>query len=490
MTSLDRRTILKTGGALALASALPSEASAQAVKLRPNISSLTPNDPILVSYRTAINAMKALPQSDPRNWTRQAQIHQGNNVVRCPHGNWYFLPWHRAYLLAFERICRQLSGNQNFALPYWDWTANPQLPAAFAAPTFNGQPNALFNNTRSSQTVTIPANIAGAQVISNILAETTFEIFASSRPNGQNNTAQQWQIAFGLQGPLKSGPHNNVHGRISGNMGTFMSPLDPIFWLHHCNIDRLWDRWNRMGRANTNDPLWRNFAFNNQFVVPSGNASAPFNTPVSGLLNIQQLGYRYTLPIFVPPNILVARRAVDLRGLTRVAPVAGQLESVQVTTTEVARINQPLTLDVKLSPTQAAALKKIQLVSPAPESARPVQAEGRVLAVIRGVETPANGNTEVRVFVNAPEANAQTSTQDRHYAGSFTFFGSSGDQAGHAGHQGQDYLFDLTETVRRLRTGDTDVTNEIKVQLVPVPIPGVPSDALQFKVAGVEVAIM
>ena len=124
--TLSRRHVLTHGAALTAAAALPAEAQAQSVLLRPNVSNLAPNHPILVSYRTAINAMKALPQSDPRNWTRQAQIHQGNNTVRCPHGNWYFLPWHRAYLLAFERICRQLSGNPSFALPYWDWTANPR----------------------------------------------------------------------------------------------------------------------------------------------------------------------------------------------------------------------------------------------------------------------------------------------------------------------------------------------------------------------------
>ena len=66
------------------------------------------------------------------------------HVLDCPHGNWWFLPWHRAYLGWFERICRELSGNQDFVLPYWDWTATPRVPAVmfedvldpnFVAPT-------------------------------------------------------------------------------------------------------------------------------------------------------------------------------------------------------------------------------------------------------------------------------------------------------------------------------------------------------------------
>ncbi len=480
--TLSRRHVLTHGAALTAAAVLPAEAQAQSVLLRPNISSLAPNHPILVSYRTAINAMKALPQSDPRNWTRQAQIHQGNNTVRCPHGNWYFLPWHRAYLLAFERICRQLSGNPSFALPYWDWTANPQLPAAFATATFNGQPNALFDNTRSSQTVTIPTHIAGSMVMANIYAETTFEIFGSARPPAQNNTNQQWQIANGATGPLEGTPHNGVHGRISGNMGTYMSPLDPIFWLHHCNIDRIWDRWNRLGRANTSNALWRNFAFNNQFRVPSGNTTVPFNVTVSGLLNIQALSYRYVNPIWFPGQLLVARRLIDLSKITQIAKVAAPAP---------ARINAALDVNVRLNAPQIATLKKIRPLTPSAEGAKglgaaPVAAPDRILAFIRDVEPPANGNTEVRVFVNHPDLKPDTSPQDRHFVGSFTFFGTMGDHAGHGDKQ--TFLFDLTETVRKLSITDSNVTDDIKVQLVPVPMPGVPSADLQFKVGSIEIA--
>ena len=77
--------------------------------------------------RRAVARMKALPQSDPRNWIRFADIHRNF----CPHANWYFLPWHRAYIRSFERICQELSGKADFALPYWNWTADRQFPAAF-----------------------------------------------------------------------------------------------------------------------------------------------------------------------------------------------------------------------------------------------------------------------------------------------------------------------------------------------------------------------
>src|SRR5262245_59304005 len=83
-------------------------AAATPTVTRQSLGSLAPDDPILQSYRTAIERMKALPETDPRNWTRQARIHEDF----CPHSNWLFLPWHRAYLAAFERIIRQMSGNE------------------------------------------------------------------------------------------------------------------------------------------------------------------------------------------------------------------------------------------------------------------------------------------------------------------------------------------------------------------------------------------
>jgi tyrosinase len=47
-----------------------------------------------------------------------------------------------------------------------------------------------------------------------------------------------------------------------------MSPRDPIFWLHHCNIDRLWAEWNARGFRNTANAYWKDFQFRQNFVCP------------------------------------------------------------------------------------------------------------------------------------------------------------------------------------------------------------------------------
>ena len=70
----------------------------------------------LVDYAAAVKAMKELPATDRRNWKSQAQIH----ADRCPHGNWFFLPWHRAYIDYFEQACASVLSKPAFALPYME----------------------------------------------------------------------------------------------------------------------------------------------------------------------------------------------------------------------------------------------------------------------------------------------------------------------------------------------------------------------------------
>ena len=82
----------------------------------------------MVSYRKAIDAMRKLPPDDPHSLIFQANIHgylPTSNPDplwgQCQHGNWWFLPWHRAYLHCFEKIMRRYAEDPSFALPYWDY---------------------------------------------------------------------------------------------------------------------------------------------------------------------------------------------------------------------------------------------------------------------------------------------------------------------------------------------------------------------------------
>jgi tyrosinase len=310
--ALTRRRFLGTSTGALAASALPPAAPAQAARFRRwEVSDPGMPSRILDSYKKGIREMLNRPPTDPRNWYRNAFIH----VFDCPHQNWWFLVWHRAYLGWLEAIIRQFSGDTEFALPYWDWTKTPRVPAAMfgdvldpnnaafiptfdqfnvqfdapvtalwasfsqaqkdvlaqrglsstadfwsavaAAPAgmFFEQPEArgltpaspdLDQTTRATVSLATirsalrTANFAGSE--SGIDAAG----FASAKASSHNDQSRE--------GILESQPHDNVHGAMGGPAGnafmvSFLSPVDPIFFLHHANIDRLWDLWTRRQAA-------------------------------------------------------------------------------------------------------------------------------------------------------------------------------------------------------------------------------------------------
>jgi tyrosinase len=425
---------------------------ANGIRMRENVAGMTSKHPTLAAYRTAVQEMKALPQSDPRNWVRQAHIHQNN----CPHGNWFFLPWHRKYILDFERICRNLSGDPNFALPYWNWTRSRSIPAPFWQGT-------LLHTTRViGQNDEISGQFVRRRVIDRILRQTDFELFASTMPFAQNNTDPSWQRVRGGSAELEGTPHNQVHVWVGGNMQTFMSPLDPIFWLQHCNIDRLWAEWNSRGHGNISSAHWRDFTLR------------PFNTLVRDMQSITQLGYTYRS--LAQPRLVEASQLPPLLERAR-----NRFDLIEP---QVASLGQETSFSVQM-----------------PESPLPLAAEGtsaedvaedggpKVLAFVRGVEPPEDPQVTVNVFLNCPYMTAETPVSDPHFVGDFTFFGVHEHEDGAEGEHDMkhSFAFDLTETVDRLRALESDLEERLTVQLMPEPLEGRDVPPQQFGIDGVEI---
>jgi tyrosinase len=457
---LHRRTVLTTllqGSALGLAGlALGGcETLLEQIRNRPmrrDLATLPANDPIIDTYKAAVSAMKALPSSDPRNWTRQAEIH----LNHCPHGNWFFLPWHRAYLLFFEQICRELTGNTTFALPYWNWACNRSIPSVF----FGGASNPLFDGTRTKgPTDTLPLEVVGPNVITGILDEPNFLIFAS----GPSATQQ----GLGGSGPLEATPHNNVHGWISGNMGSYMSPLDPVFWTHHNVIDRIWWDWNVVkGFSNTNDPAWANFRFTGNFVDRNGaSVDAVAGAMVLGPLLLYQFDQSSLTSCGSPFQALAIR---DARALQRFLEVGAP---VQLRT--LRRLQTSAATEVPVGRSSTQVLRSREATSLA-ESSLPKDV--RVLVRTQVARQPPSGEYFVRVFINRPDATAETPISDPHYAGSFGFFNDEkAPHARHAEHAGPStFVVDATPAIQRLRAMDRIRSGgDVTVQVVAVPMPGV-----------------
>jgi hypothetical protein len=107
--TLSRRNFLETGALAALGyTAFPEPAAAQATPVRRSIGQLGLADPAVQTLREGVRLLKTKPVSDPLNWSNLADIH----LNFCPHGNWFFLPWHRAYLVMYERLIPAVSGQR------------------------------------------------------------------------------------------------------------------------------------------------------------------------------------------------------------------------------------------------------------------------------------------------------------------------------------------------------------------------------------------
>jgi hypothetical protein len=217
---------------------------AQGPYVRPNVAGLTLASQNIQSYITGIKAMQKLAANNPISWTYQAAIH-GTNAApllaqnTCQHGTNFFWAWHRMYLYWFERIVRAQSKDNTWALPYWDWQANPTLPAMFqntGSPVLNvANRNALMNNGTGSLSNKTPG-------VNAALAQCLYEGAAGADALIQN-------------------PHNVVHGEVGGWMSNINTAAqDPIFFLHHANCDRLWNIWLAQAKRcdPVTDPVWEN----------------------------------------------------------------------------------------------------------------------------------------------------------------------------------------------------------------------------------------
>jgi N-acetylneuraminic acid mutarotase len=189
---------------------------------------------------------------------------------------WYFLPWHRLFLYQFEGVIREVLHDEDFTLPYWNpVTGNPDdlvLPAVFRNPG-----TTLYNGTRWPW-------VNGGERIDILYKwwlslDALNEHFYIDSPNG----------SLGFNPRLDQNPHFFTHLALGGDMAEFSTVGgDPLFYLHHCNLDRIWESWNRLGNKNPIDPNYLNRKFS--YGDRSGKR---VDLPVSACDRTAQLGYEY-----------------------------------------------------------------------------------------------------------------------------------------------------------------------------------------------------
>src|SRR5262245_36046174 len=284
----NRRQFLAAATSAALLGSAGRLHAAGPTRVRRDVTTLKPNDPFFAMYAVAVARMHALPDSDPRSWRNQALIHLNN----CKHGTPDFFHWHRHYLVNFESICAELAGRPDFALPYWNWSANAgRIPDPFYdLPELNvahwkDKSDAASPNWASGRTVTT----VGARALAKGRGLQDDSSFGGEFTEARINAIRRLPD-FGLfSGRLEGSPHGMAHvvtGGNSGHMSSGLSPLDPIFWLHHCNVDRIWAQWQAAG--NVSPTLSSDYTGN--FV---DGAQAKVKATSAGALDIGALNFTY-----------------------------------------------------------------------------------------------------------------------------------------------------------------------------------------------------
>ncbi|HEV2087152.1 MAG TPA: tyrosinase family protein [Cryptosporangiaceae bacterium] len=272
-----------------------------ALRIRKNLSTLTAAEK--QRFVAAVLELK-------RRGTYDKYVHDHMHAMDRVHGRSSFLPWHREYIRRFEMDLRAI--DSTVTLPYWDWTVDNSAtasiwnvdlmggngragdqkvmdgPFAFDSGRWTcvGPPNFLQRALG-----TVVSALPTPAHVTTCLGVTPYDNppwDGSSNPSFRNH----------LEGFVGPGLHNQVHRWVGGHMRTMMSPDDPVFFLHHCNVDRLWAQWQRQRPAEpyvpaSGGPSGQNL---NDEMQPWG-----WGTTIASRLDHRKLGYTYDTELVLWP---------------------------------------------------------------------------------------------------------------------------------------------------------------------------------------------
>lgn len=306
------------------------------MRCRKNVRDLTDEE-----KQDFVDAVWALKQSgkydqyvkdhvDAMNRATPAPVEAPNTSVRnAAHRGPGFLPWHREFLRRFEKDLRaEVPG---VTLPYWDWSQDAGLADPKTAPIWDddlmggdGDPNdndyvqtGPFRYNPSDPNTWKVANASGTQINDGLRRELGVNI--SEPATADDITAAQNTVPYdqadwnrssspsyrninegwlSINGKSPPNLHNRAHVFVGGSMLPGTSPNDPVFFLHHCFVDKMWADWQQQHPGESYVPTASNAN------APPGHrlndAMYPWSTTPADVLNYHDLGYMYDTD---PPSV-------------------------------------------------------------------------------------------------------------------------------------------------------------------------------------------
>jgi tyrosinase len=493
---MKRRTALLSGAAVFASGSLLSQSNANTGRERKDIEKLTSNELELLAE--AVGWMQARPASEPGSWQYLAATHQrmpfsskkefleamsspadkawaaevvkyidfdalgkvGQDVQQkywdgCIHRGrrgevafkfGHFLSWHRSFLWNFEShllaAASQVAAQSGLTttltgLPYWNYYAHPTLPAILRQPVLaGGKKNPLYvayrNPNRNSQSAPVGIGEPSRRALE--VKDFMSEQFLV-RPG---------LVVRGFDAGIEALPHDVVHGDVGGLMSAVpTSAWDPIFWLHHANIDRLWTIWSENKQSPKDlDANWKAEAF--VFDGPGGavlqHAGDTYDKPLAQKYDSLELGAKpESMPALTVPAIALATSTTGDQGPGALSSGAGASLTnaggavrLKLSTVDAKRKFNAIALDQPTSPTSP---KQVFVVLREPA----VSAEGRRHGFV------------YQVYVRAPSARTPA------LVGSVNLFNMS------PYGQQPDIRIDITDAVKGLGRASQANISEIEI---------------------------
>lgn len=484
--TMNRRSFLVGAGAGVAAAAMPFDLwrskRAGAAGLVTRYSTSTPEGvKMLAIYASAVEKMKALPTSDPRSWVFQWYTHwvDGNTTkdaaLQATFGSqsspqrdlaaamWdtcqghgpnpvkYFLVWHRMFVFHFEEIVRSVSGHPEFTLPYWPYDQVDQrsIPTAFRGPGNNPLYVADRNDGINS----------GAALDADGRSPLSFKCMAD-----KSFLPTAGSLSQGFNANLNQNPHGTVHDDVGTDTNMGMIPFaakDPVFYMHHCEVDRLWASWNAAGGQNPTDESWLNQSFT--FADANGTMVTATNRD---FLSTDALGYQYdTLmniaPIATPSSFVLAKSSATPLVLSVGAAATPEKHGHgNMLHSEIAGAlalgDTPLTVRIpqpKSTPLMGTLNKSLS------------KKEQKVFVVLRDIYAAKAPGSGFGVYINLPSGTTPT-PRSVHYVGSISFFNATAMPGSDGMFMVDTYALDVTEELKAI-SKEGGLGKDISVTVAP-----------------------
>lgn len=192
-------------------------------------------------YVAALNLVWANGSSAVGKGTYFATIHGNHfstNIHSARGDGSNFTAFHRFMLLHYEMMLRTSASQYNYlCLPYWDWRSDPPKNTALPITASNNPKFWLFDFLPLSA---LPGwgvtRTPDVNSLSNLPTASNYSAAMSSAPFWATGGWSSPDFSHQLEGKN----HNMPHVWVGGNMGTGASPRDPIFFIHHCMVDKIW----------------------------------------------------------------------------------------------------------------------------------------------------------------------------------------------------------------------------------------------------------